>query len=351
MHLHSWEFICSGQNGFNTVFETKSRDKSREITPITSQTRSTYDGSDLYENNRNRRKLSASRNCYGVGIPTPWERRGSFPPGDVAALRNIGGLGSSFTNLYIPGKTVLFWCLSFWWPRLRLNPKILKSWRKSLANVFGKSGKPFGDVPRACRIGQPCRRRTACGVPSIASAQDWFGSFPRAFTDHVPCFPLFVKSTGTVYRRSHMNWLLSGSEGNNCSLYRFECGQAKSSRWTCNPRHGRLPSRPAKSSWTIRVTSASAAVVVTVLWRIILVEYCKDVDLFFNGVCLGPGFAWRWISEEYISETKWTNTTTYFPGIWTRDLCWSIMTDKPLSYSVSPDWDLKTWPLLFISEE
>ena len=30
-----------------------------------------------------------------------------------------------------------------------------------------------------------------------------------------------------------------------------------------------------------------------------------------------------------------------FGGIWTPDLCWSFMTEKTLSYSVSPDWKLK----------
>ena len=37
-----------------------------------------------------------------------------------------------------------------------------------------------------------------------------------------------------------------------------------------------------------------------------------------------------------------------FGGIWTPYLCCSFATNKPLSHSVSHDWNLKPWPLLFI---
>ena len=66
------------------------------------------------------------------------------------------------------------------------------------------------------------------------------------------------------------------------------------------------------------------------------------VDRFFNGFCSGPAVVCRWLWEKCVSEKNWTTTSVGF------ELRTSVM-DKPLSYSVIPDWNLKPGPPLFVN--
>ena len=65
----------------------------------------------------------------------------------------------------------------------------------------------------------------------------------------------------------------------------------------------------------------------------------------FVGFALCLSVVWRCGYE--FQQNEFRKKRNYdVGGIWTPDLCCSFVTDKPLSYSVSPDWNLKAGPVL-----